>query len=101
MMDRLRQQSLAKAKTNYLIDGADQYRRTGDYQGLKGFNEQFEKSDPPQRYLGAAEAMSGAPEVWNRVPSTAQRNAVISLIPPGNRYLAPDSKWHVTPGAAQ
>ena len=97
-MDRLRQQQLAQQKTNYLNDSINGYRTSGDYRGLKGFNEQFNTSNPPERYLGAAEAMSGAPEVWRRTTSTPERNATIRLMPPGTRYLAPDAQWHVTPG---
>jgi hypothetical protein len=100
-MDRLRSQHLAEQKTNYLNDSINGVQSTGQYRGLKGFNEAFNKSRPAETYLSAAEAMSGAGEPWKRITSTAQRNAVISLIPSGTKYLAPDGKMHVTPGGAQ
>jgi hypothetical protein len=100
-MDRLRSQHLADEKTNYLNDSINGVQSTGQYRGFKGFNEAFNKSNPSESYLHAAEAMSGAGEPWGRVTTTAQRNAIIGLIPPGTKYLAPDSKTHVTPGAAQ
>jgi hypothetical protein len=58
-------------------------------------------SNPAESYLHAAEAMSGASEPWTRATTTAQRNSIIGLIPPGTRYMAPDRKMHITPGAAQ
>jgi hypothetical protein len=100
-MDRLRSQHLAEEKTNYLNDSVNGVQSTGQYRGLKGFNEAFNKSHPAESYLHAAEAMSGAPEPWTRVTGTAQRNAIIGLIPAGTKYLAPDGKMHVTPGGAQ
>jgi hypothetical protein len=98
-MDRLRAQQLAQEKTNYLNDSINGVQGTGKYRGLKGFNEAFNKSHPPEAYLSAAEAMSGAGEPWTRVTSNAERNAIIRFIPPGRRYLAPDGKIHVMPGA--
>jgi hypothetical protein len=100
-MDRLRQQALAEQKTNYLNDSINGVQGTGPYRGLKGFNEAFNKSHPAELYLHAAEAMSAAGEPWARLKTTGQRNAVINLIPPGTRYMAPDGKYHVTPGGAQ
>jgi hypothetical protein len=100
-MDRLRSQELAQQKTNYLNDSINGVQSTGQYRGLKGFNDTFNKSRPAETYLSAAEAMSAAGEPWKRITSTAQRNAVIGLIPPGTKYLAPDGKMHVTPGGAQ
>lgn len=100
-MDRLRAQHLAQEKTNYLNKSVNGLPSTGQYRGLKGFNEQFNRSHPAELYLHAAEAMSGAPEPWTRVRGTAERNAIIRLIPPGTTYMGPDNKMHVTPGAAQ
>jgi hypothetical protein len=103
-MDRLRSQHLADEKTNYLNDSINGVQSTGQYRGLKGFNEAFNKSNPSESYLHAAEAMSGTGEAWTRFndtndPTRAQRNAIVRLIPPGTQYLAPDGKMHVTPGA--
>jgi hypothetical protein len=101
-MDRLRSQHLADEKTNYLNDSINGVQSTGQYRGLKGFNEAFNKSHPAEYYLHAAEAMSGAPEAWavkdptNRIP-----NITIGLMPPGTKYLGPDGKTHVKPGAGQ
>lgn len=100
-MDRLRSQHLADEKTNYLNDSINGVQSTGQYRGLKGFNEAFNKSHPAESYLHAAEAMSGASEPWSRVTGTGQRNAIIRLIPPASPYMGPDAKMHVTPGSAQ
>lgn len=96
-MDRLRQQNLAKQKTNYLIDSADDYRRTGNYRGLKGFNDQFEKSDPSESYLHAAEAMSSAPEAWQNINDPTQAQQIVNLIPSGSTFLTPSGKLKVKP----
>ena len=45
-MDRLRSQHLADQKTNYLNDSINGVQSTGQYRGLKGFNEAFNKSNP-------------------------------------------------------
>jgi hypothetical protein len=99
-MDRLRAQHLAQEKTNYLNDSINGVQGTGRYRGLKGFNEEFNKSHSPEAYLSAAEVMSGRGEPWSRVTSTAERNAIIRLIPAGRSYLAPDGKIHVMPTMA-
>ena len=98
-MDRLRSQHLAEQKTNFLNDSINGVQGSGQYRGLRGFNEAFNRSNPAENYLHAAEAMSGATEPWKRVTTMSQRNAVIRLIPPGTAYMGPDNKMHVTPGA--
>jgi hypothetical protein len=98
-MDRLRSQHLAEQKTNFLNDSINGVQGSGQYRGLRGFNEAFNRSNPAESYLHAAEAMSGATEPWKRVTTMSQRNAVIRLIPPGTAYMGPDNKMHVTPGA--
>jgi hypothetical protein len=98
-MDRVRQQQLAKEKTNYLIDSVDDYRRSGNYRGLKNFNDQFDQQYPAENYMSAAEAMSRRPEGWDRIKGAAQQQGVIDLIPPGTTFLAPDGKVRVKPGA--
>jgi hypothetical protein len=100
-MDRLRQQQLAQEKTNFLNDSVNGYQSTGQYRGLKGFNELFNAAHPVESYLHAAEAMSGAPEAWARInpKDYATQNQIIRNMPPNTYFLAPDNKWHVTPGA--
>ena len=98
-MDRLRGQRLAQEKTNFLNGSINDVQTTGQYRGLRGFNEAFNKAHPPEAYLSAAEAMSGRSEPWSRVTSTPEQNAIVRLIPPGSRYLAPNGKIH-TRGAA-
>ena len=103
-MDRLRSQHLADEKTNYLNDSINGVQSTGQYRGFKGFNETFNKSNPSESYLHAAEAMSGASEPWNGIKGQQngpQQDAIIRLIPPGTNYMAPDGKMHIKPGAAQ
>jgi hypothetical protein len=97
-MDRLRAQHLAEQKTNFLNDSINGVQSTGQYRGLKGFNENFNKTNPAENYLHAAEAMSGEGVPWKRITADPQRNAIIRLIPPGTPYLAPDGKMHVRPG---
>jgi hypothetical protein len=101
-MDRLRSQHLAEQKTNYLNDSINGVQGTGQYRGLKGFNEAFNKSHPAEHYLHAAEAMSGMPEAWSvKDPTNRIPNVTIGFIPPGMKYLGPDGKMHIKPGAAQ
>lgn len=97
-MDRERQMDLANAKTQYLNQSVGGVQSTGKYRGLTGFNEQFNQTNPPEAYLGAAEAMSGRPEVWARAKSSDQQDQITRLMPPNTKYLAPDGKWHMTPG---
>jgi hypothetical protein len=96
-MDRLRQQNLASQKTNYLNDSINGVQGTGQYRGLKGFNEAFNKSDPAEKYLSASEAMSGVPNAWTRVKDPAQQQAVIDMIPAGTTYRAPDGSMRIHP----
>ena len=101
-MDRLRSQHLAEQKTNYLNDSINGVQGTGQYRGLKGFNEAFNKSNPAEYYLHAAEAMSGMPAAWGiKDPTNRIPNITIEYIPPGMKYLGPDGKMHIKPGAAQ
>jgi hypothetical protein len=96
-MDRLRQQQLAQQKTNFLNDSINGVQSTGQYRGLKGFNEQFNQTNPAENYLTAAESMSGAPQGWSRVKDPAQRQSVIDLIPAGTHYIAPDGTMRIHP----
>jgi hypothetical protein len=98
-MDRLRSQHIAEQKTNYLNDSINGVQSTGQYRGLKGFNEAFNKSNPVESYLHAAEAMSGAPEPWKRIKDANQQQKIIDFIPPGSTFMAPDGKKRVKPGA--
>ncbi len=95
-MDRLRQGSLADKKTGYLTDSVDQYQSGGKYRGLNGFNEAFEKSDAPENYLHAAEAMSGGRfSPWGKITDPAQQAAIVSLIPKGRTFTGPDGQLYV------
>jgi hypothetical protein len=73
-MDRLRSQHLAEQKTNFLNDSINGVQGSGQYRGLRGFNEAFNRSNPAENYLHAAEAMSGATEPWKRVTTMSQRH---------------------------
>lgn len=96
-MDRLRQQKLAEQKTTFLNESINGVQGTGQYRGLKGFNEVFNKSDPAEKYLSAAEAMSGVGQGWKRIKDPAQQQAVIDLIPAGMTYMAPDGTKRIHP----
>ncbi len=96
-MDRLRAQQLAQEKTNYVNESVNGVQQTGQYRGLKGFNEQFNKSHNPEAYLSAAESMSGVPQAWQRIKDPRQQSAVIALIPPGTTYMSPDGKMRIKP----
>jgi hypothetical protein len=105
-MDNLRGSHLANEKTSYLQNSINDIQNTGKYRGLNGFNEQFAKSNAPELYVHAAEAMSGPRFAqWDKIKSTAERNAIVRLIPPGEQFYAPDRdgkmKWFIKPGAAQ
>lgn len=100
-MDRKRQMDLANAKTSYLNQSVAGVQSTGRYRGLTGFNEQFNQTNPPEAYLSAAEAMSGHPEAWGHATTPQLQNQITSVSPPSTKYLAPDGKWHMTPGAGQ
>lgn len=103
-MDNARGNDLANAKTGYLHDSVAGIQSTGQYRGLHGFNEQFQKTNSPALYVHAAEAMSGRMEAWNGIKgqqSGPQQDAITRLIPPGTNYMAPDGKMHIKPGAAQ
>jgi hypothetical protein len=97
LMDRRRAMDLANAKTDYLNESVNGYQSSGQYRGLKGFNEQFSQAHPPEHYLHASEAMSGAPQAWQSVTDPQQQDTVINLIPSGTTYLAPDGKMRVRP----
>jgi hypothetical protein len=104
-MDRLRTQQLAQDKTNYLNESVNGVQRTGQYRGLRGFNEQFAKTHGPETYVRAAEAMSGPNYIqWDKIKSTAERNAIVNLIPPGHQFYAPDQNGkmqvYTKPGGA-
>lgn len=94
-MDRARQNNLASQKTNFLDDSVNQYQQSGEYRGLRGFNEQFAKTDPPEFYLHAAEAMSGVNNGWKTVADPAQQQAIIGLIPKGTPYMSPDGQMRM------
>ena len=94
-MDRARQNNLASQKTNFLNDLVNQYQQSGEYRGLRGFNEQFAKTDPPEFYLHAAEAMSGVNNGWKTVDDPAQQQAIIGLIPKGTPYMSPDGQMRM------
>jgi hypothetical protein len=95
-MDRQRQQALAQAKTNYLNQSVNDYQNTGEYRGLKGFNEAFSKTDAPEDYLRAAEAMSGAKWApWSKVNDPEAQHRIVSLIPKGTQFVGPDGKMYV------
>jgi hypothetical protein len=104
-MDNLRGANLANAKTSYLQNSINDIQNTGKYRGLNGFNEQFAKTDGPELYVHAAEAMSGPRFAqWDKIKSTAERNAIVRLIPSGEQFYAPDRegkmKWFIKPGGA-
>lgn len=100
-MDRLRQQKMATDKTNYFNDSVNSLQQTGGYRGLKGFNEQFAKTDDPNDYLRAAESMSDAgaktPQwsQWGKITDPIAQHRIISLIPQGQQYLGPDNQTYV------
>jgi hypothetical protein len=96
-MDRQRTNDLAAAKTNFLGDSVDGYQKSGTYRGLKGFNEDFAKTNPPEYNLHAAEAMSGAPQPWTRIKAPDQQQAIINIIPSATKFLAPDGQMRVKP----
>jgi hypothetical protein len=98
-MDRLRQQHLADEKTGYLNGSINGVQSTGQYRGLKGFNETFNQNHPSESYLHAAEAMSGAPEAWGHAANPAQQQRIIDLIPPGTKFLAPNGRMKTKPGS--
>jgi hypothetical protein len=104
-MDNQRGTHLANEKTSYLQNSINDIQNTGKYRGLNGFNEQFAKSNAPELYVHAAEAMSGPRFAqWDKIKSTAERNAIVRLIPPGEQFYAPDRdgkmKWFIKPGTA-
>jgi hypothetical protein len=104
-MDNLRAQHLANAKTSYLQDSINSVQNTRKYRGLNGFNENFAKSNSAENYVRAAEAMSGPHfNPWEKVKSTADRNAIVGLIPPGEQFYAPDQngkmQLYTKPGGA-
>lgn len=88
-MDRLRQQQLAEESTNTLNKSINDVQTTGQYKGLTGFNEQFNKNHPAESYFSAAEAMSGLNNPWKRITDQGQQTSVINLIPPGMTFMAP------------
>lgn len=96
-MDRVRSQAMAREKTNYLNDSINGVQSSGQYRGLKGFNEAFDQAHPSERYLSASEAMSGVPAPWKRIKDPAEQNAVIDLIPSGTTYMSPDNKMRIKP----
>jgi hypothetical protein len=97
-MDRLRNQHLADAKTDYLNQSINDYQSSGKYRGLQGFNQTFNKTRPAESYFSAAESMSGFPHAWERVKDPAQQQAIIDLIPGGTKFMAPNGKMLVKPG---
>ena len=96
-MDRLRAQRLAEEKTNHISDSVNEFQQTGQYRGLKGFNEDFNKRHNPETYLSASEAMSGVPQAWQRIKDPRQQQAVADLIPSGSTFMAPDGKMRIKP----
>jgi hypothetical protein len=96
-MDRLRAQRLAEEKTNHLNASVNDYQQSGQYRGLKGFNENFNKAHNPETYLSAAEAMSGVPQGWQRVKDPRQQSLVIGMIPSGSTFMSPDGKMRIKP----
>jgi hypothetical protein len=104
-MDNIRAQHLANAKTSYLQDSINNVQNTRKYRGLNGFNEDFAKRNSAELYVRAAEAMSGPHfNPWEKVKSTADRNAIVGLIPPGEQFYAPDQngkmQLYTKPGGA-
>lgn len=96
-MDRLRAQHLAEQKTGYLNDSINGVQSTGKYRGLTGFNEQFNKTNPAEYYLHAAESMSGRGEPWARIKDPNQQQQIINLIPSGSQFMGPDGRMYVKP----
>ena len=97
-LDGVRGNNLANAKTSYLNDSINGVQSTGKYRGLNGFNEQFQKTDPPEFYVHAAEAMSKPKfSPWQRITDPNQQQQVINLIPSGSKFTAPDGKMYIKP----
>lgn len=96
-MNALRLNKLADDKTTYLNQSVNDYQRKGEYRGLMGFNSQFAKTDPPESYLHAAEAMSGMPNGWAKIKDPVQQQAIIDLIPSGSVFMAPNGQMKVKP----
>lgn len=95
-MDRLRLQHLAQEKTDHVVNETNRAQNTGQYRGLKGFNEKFNTDHPAEYYLHAAEAMSGD-SPWKNIKKSTEQDKIIQLIPSGSTYLAPDGKWRQVP----
>ncbi len=95
-MQHLRDSELANAKTNYLNESFNGYSPGKTYRGLQGFNETFGKTNAPEMYMHAAEAMSGDQfSPWAKIKSPAEQHAIISLIPKGSQFVGPDGKTYV------
>ena len=73
---------------------------TGEnYQGMKGFEASFGKSNDPRDYWRAAAAMSNEPDIAWRGLDDAGKQRIFDLIPPGAQFRAGDGKLYPKPGA--
>jgi hypothetical protein len=73
---------------------------TGEnYQGMKGFEDAFGKTNDPRNYWRAAAAMSNEPDIAWRGLDDAGKKQVFDLIPPGAQFRGGDGKLYPKPMA--
>lgn len=79
-MDQIRNQDYAASVQGYHNESVKQLSPTEGYRGLSGFESQFDKTNPPKVYVGAALAAGGLPfKDWTHSLSPQEQVAALRL----------------------
>lgn len=98
-MDQIWKEDRSSAMRNYQLDSVNRMASTNEYRGLKGFDDEFNRTHDERVYVAAALASGGLDfQTWAKDLSTEQQTQALQLaqrVYPGVRVFDAAGRPHV------